>query len=117
MRPILLGLLAATLLADNAEAQRDILSANYLVPACQRFIANNGTLNDAETGYCAGVITGLGYLSAGSPPDFRSCGPEGVTITQMTRVALAYIERHPQRMHEPFARLAVEAWHEAWPCK
>jgi hypothetical protein len=35
----------------------------------------------------------------------------------MVRVAVAYIERRPQRMHEDFRMLAVEAFHEAWPCK
>jgi hypothetical protein len=32
-------------------------------------------------------------------------------------VVVAYIERRPQRMHEDFGVLAVEALHEAWPCK
>jgi len=36
---------------------------------------------------------------------------------QMLSVALAYIERRPQRGHEEFAELAIEAWREAWPCK
>jgi hypothetical protein len=32
-------------------------------------------------------------------------------------VVLAYIQRRPQRMHEDFQDLAIEAFHEAWPCK
>ena len=118
MRPILLGLLAAILLADNVDAQRDDhQSANYLVPICQRFVANDGNAYDIETGYCAGVITGVGSMGPSFPPGSRSCAPNSATVTQATRVALAYIERYPQRMHESFARLAVEAWHEAWLCK
>ena len=33
----------------------------------------------------------------------------------MVRIVVAYIERYPQRMHENFKRLALEAMREAWP--
>src|SRR5262249_12086061 len=88
-----------------------------LMRPIQRFVANDGNAYDIETGYCAGVITGVGSMGPSFPPGSRSCAPNSATVTQATRVALAYIERYPQRMHESFARLAVEAWHEAWPCK
>jgi Rap1a immunity proteins len=29
----------------------------------------------------------------------------------------SYIEARPERMHEPFRKLALEALGEAWPCK
>jgi hypothetical protein len=50
------------------------------------------------------------------PPDTSSCRPQGVTIGQMVGVVVGYIERRPERMHEDFRGLAIEAWHEAWPC-
>jgi len=45
------------------------------------------------------------------------CPPAGATIKQRIQVIIAYIEARPQRMHEDFRVLAVEAMQKAWPCK
>jgi Rap1a immunity proteins len=72
------------------------------------------------TGLCRRGYVRWHYFWAGLheflPPDASSCRPQGVTTGQMVRVVVAYIERRPERMHEDFRRLAIEAWHEAWPC-
>jgi cytochrome c5 len=110
MRSILLGVLAAALLVTNANAH----AANDMVPACKGVLA---ILNDGanlakaavlEAGHCGGVVYGLMYAT---------CHPSGVTAAQAINVVLAYIGRHPQRMHEDFRTLAIEAMHEAWPCR
>jgi hypothetical protein len=121
---LVLGLLAAALLAQNADAQQS-LSANSLVPHCQEWravVEGRGTypptLSSAlHQGVCVGTVVGLSFTAELLPPGIRSCPPKGVTDGQMVRVALAYIERRPQRMHEDFRQLAIEALHEAWPCK
>jgi Rap1a immunity proteins len=115
---LILGLLPAALLAQNADAQTkpDRWSANYLMPACRNWIAFAGDRQGIDEAMCAGIISGLAYTVKFLPPDSSSCRPEGVTIGEMVRVVVAYIERRPERMHEDFRRLAVEAWHEAWPC-
>jgi hypothetical protein len=121
MMRAVLGLLAATLLTESADAQTkpDRWSANYLMPACQNFLAHRDTnLSVAlDEGVCAGTVSGLNYLITFLPPHLISCIPKKATIGQRIRVALAYIERQPQRMHEDFRLLTVEAWHEAWPCE
>jgi hypothetical protein len=43
--------------------------------------------------------------------------PTGWRDNQGTQVIIAYIEARPQRMHEDFRVLAVEAMQKAWPCK
>jgi len=115
---LVFGLLAAALLAQNADAQTkpDRWSANYLMPACRNWIAFAGDRQGIDEAMCAGIISGLVYTVKFLPPDSSSCTPEGVTIGEMVRVVVAYIERRPERMHEDFRKLAVEAWHEAWPC-
>jgi Rap1a immunity proteins len=119
MRAVLLGLLAGTLLAGNADAQQSLRSANELVPACKNFLAERGTtLKDGfDQGLCVGLLDAVNYLTGNLPPDFSSCNPKGVTVGQQVRVFLAYVERRPQRLHEDFRNLAIEAFHEAWPCK
>jgi hypothetical protein len=127
---LVLALLASALLPQGADAQRDRSSANYFVPVCQRYLAAvTGAPQEApqddsrliwffQQGECRGNIQALAFASDGmSLAEFRSCIPKGATDGQMVRVALAYIERRPQRMHEEFRGLVLEAWHEAWPCK
>jgi Rap1a immunity proteins len=116
---LVFGLLAAALLAENADAQTkpDRWSANYLMPACRDWIAGDRQGRDyVDEAMCAGIISGLAYTAKFLPPDTSSCRPQGVTIGQMVGVVVGYIERRPERMHEDFRRLAIEAWHEAWPC-
>ena len=115
---LVLGLLVAALLAQNADAQTkpDRWSANYLMPACRNWIAFAGDRQGIDEAMCAGIISGLAYTAKFLRPDTSSCRPQGVTTGQMVRVVVAYIERRPERMYEDFRRLAIEAWHEAWPC-
>ena len=40
-----------------------------------------------------------------------------VTLGQMVRVIVAYIDARPARVHEDFRLLALEALVDAWPCK
>jgi Rap1a immunity proteins len=120
MREALLGLLAAALVAGNANAQ--VMSANELLPACRDVIAGvenrelkPGTL-DVQQGACLGIIRALSYVARSLPPDLSSCAPQSVIVGQVMRVVVTYIERRPERMHEDFRYLAIEALHEAWPC-
>jgi hypothetical protein len=117
---LVFGLLAAALLAENADAQTkpDRWSANYLMPACRDWIAGDRQGRDyVDEAMCAGIISGLAYTARFLPADTSSCRPQGVAIGQMVRVVVAYIERRPEQMHEDFVSLAIEAFHEAWPCK
>jgi hypothetical protein len=143
MRAVLLGVLAAALLTEGADAQQAEppswlpgaqvrpagpavpdsssanpaaqpqypSSANLYLPPCQKLIQRERDTRSAfGRGVCQGTVYGLLYAS-------DSCLPTGVSLLQVVRVVVAYIERRPQRMHEDFRKLSVEALHEAWPCK
>jgi hypothetical protein len=123
MRPLLLGVVVAALVAQPVDAQQpDTNSANYLLPACKNFLAtadSRPTYTSAfYQGVCVGAVDTLHLLIRILPETtFRSCPPAQVTTGQELRVIIAYIEAHPQRMHENFRILAIEAMREAWPCK
>lgn len=68
-------------------------------------------------GQCVGIIRGLNYLAGLLRQEQRSCSPQGVTVEQLVRVVVVYIERRPQRMHEDFKELTLDALHDAWPCR
>src|SRR5262249_35563960 len=66
-----------------------------------------------EAGRCIGLIQGLAY----APQLVGVCPPAEVTYAQRARVAVTYIEARPERVHEDFRVLAVQARKIAWPCK
>ena len=66
-----------------------------------------------EAGRCIGLMQGLGYASQ----LLGVCPPDDVTEDLRARVAVTYVEARPDRMHEDFRVLAVEAMKKTWPCK
>jgi hypothetical protein len=92
------------------------LSADRMLPACTAFIRDRAP-GDVDgvfaAGRCIGLMQGLGFASR----LLGACPPDEVTVAQRARVAVTYVEARPDRMHEDFRALAVEAMREAWPCK
>ena len=107
------GFAVAILLALTMPASaEDLDSANYYLPGCKGFLEI--TSSDATRQWlCAGFVSGLAFGIAGK--DF--CPPKRVTAGQSVAVVVKYIEARPQRMHEHFGKLAIEALTAAWPCK
>jgi Rap1a immunity proteins len=102
----------ALLGAHSAFAQKDIYSADYIVPGCRDFIGVD-TGNAHLRGYC--VDLAIGVARDAYPP--RICLPREVTDEQIVRVVVQYIDSQPARLQEDFVRLATEALRKTWPCK
>jgi hypothetical protein len=125
MRAILCaGMLALATTAAGA-AEVDYLaghSANNILPSCKIFIDGGNSTPTVDTAsayfYCYGVIDSLVLLSP-VLRDPATCFklPDPVMIDQVAKVIVRYIEAHPARTHELFHYLALEALHDAWPCK
>lgn len=45
------------------------------------------------------------------------CVPDNVTAGQIQRVFVRWAREHPEKLHEPAAKLAQKAFAKAWPCK
>ena len=105
---------AVFLSASAAGAAEDTtLSADRMLPACAAFVAERAPREiDGvfQAGRCIGLMQGLGYASR----LVDVCPPAEVTFAQKARVAVTYIEARPERMHEDFRVLAVEAMQKAW---
>jgi Rap1a immunity proteins len=115
---ILGGGVALALTVTAAVAEPDLNSANYLLPFCRGF----GDLKSSvpfEQGRCAGIVSGIAYMGSAVEASSRVCLDIQATVTsgQDVKVVVAYIDARPARLHEPFARLALEALRAAWPCK
>ena len=115
--------LAGTTSAKAVEDRPD--SANAIMPGCRASLSNqyNDQLEAIMAGVCVGTVNGLIFeasvleqMSARVPHAEVFCAPEEVTIDQALRVVVAYIDAHPERMHERFPLLALLALTKAWPC-
>jgi hypothetical protein len=106
---------ALTLSGGAVFAAEDRGSANFVMPGCRGFLT---ALTDENTngepflqGWCAGNVWGLNSMLE------SNCTPPAVTVGQLVRVVVRYIDARPARMHEDFQKLALEAMSAAWPCK
>lgn len=93
-----------------ASAQTDTASATWVMPGCRASVSETG-----ETWYRQGVCAGV--VRAISAMDVDMCVPGAVTQGQKLRVLVHYIDARPERQHENFVKLAVEALRAAWPCR
>ncbi len=117
-------LICATLIAfaSQADAQPTTAdtSANAVYSGCKAFAQGQPTTNAqlAMLGnFCSGVLHGLAGVSQYvTPPEWHSCTPPNSDAAQLARVVIRFLDEHPERMHEDFRRLALEAFHQAWPC-
>jgi hypothetical protein len=129
---ILGGGAALALTVTAASAAEDMGSANGVLPGCRGMLARSSNATDPLTmGLCAGIVRGIASMGSVAvyvwnrvPLDRKAplaplCMdiPEKVTTDQEIRVVIAYIDARPQRMHEDFADLALEALRAAWPCR
>jgi hypothetical protein len=106
--------IAASLAAEEVPHNQ---SADYFMPGCRALLQNKG--GDLPS-LCAGIVGGIMYEEGvheiGDEKSAIFCIPKEVTPDQAVRVVAAYIDGHPERMHERFQMLAVVALITAWPC-
>jgi hypothetical protein len=117
------AVLLLCVLISSARAETN--SANYKLPGCRDFIAISGNqqlqralVQDSTRLYraalCGGDIDGIADTLEVMG---QVCWPYGVTSGQIEAVVMNYIERIPERHHESFTVLAIEALKRAWPCR
>jgi Rap1a immunity proteins len=118
MRAILCGAVLALTFTTAEAAQKDY-SANGMLVYCKGFIGQGQFANnEVASAYCNGMVETLVFMSPFLSDNPVMCIqlPKGSTSQQAARVIVRYIEMRPQRVHEAFHSLALEALHDAWPC-
>jgi Ssp1 endopeptidase immunity protein Rap1a len=70
----------------------------------------------ASLGHCEGTVSTVLLLASSLKEPASICRPKDATIAQAIRVVLAYLNKNPQRLHDLFSVLTVDALREAWPC-
>jgi Rap1a immunity proteins len=123
MRTLVLGIAMGLVVGISALAQEpDKYSADYMLRYCRAAVSNEALTRPADAameGMCVGIIDAIGFMMSEFPPQEKeksSCPPSKVTLEQTVRAVITYIEARPERMHENFKTLVIEAIHDAWPC-
>jgi len=121
MRYVIAVAIAFSVLITSATGQQvtEDTSTNAVFLGCKSFAeTQRANLQLLQLGnFCSGVVHGLAYVGKILPPEIQSCAPPTSDARQLARVVVKYIEARPQRMHEDFRHLTLEAFHYAWPCK
>jgi len=121
MRKVLAILLVLT--SMPAMAAEPDWSANRIMPWCRALVSNREMQDYFNQGLCGGMINGIVYVLSQSavtgvlPITSRLCVPGEATMGQIQKIVIQYIDQRPQRFHEDFRLLAIEALMAAWSCK
>ena len=119
---LLSSILVLSLISASAA---EVESANFIMPGCRAWVSNeNPSDPDPELalkiGACWGTIAGF-VFEAGIAKRVQNkalfCPPDNATFNQEVRVVVAYIDKHPEQLHESFNLLALTALSIAFPCK
>ncbi len=126
MKAIITGAVMALATTAAGAAEADYANANYVLPGC-KVILEKTTPNGMsgvtvqqifDGGVCEGMFSVLLSIGWSRMNGETLCMniPRNATREQLIRVAVRYIEARPQRIHEPFVNLAIEALQATWPC-
>lgn len=96
---------------------------NHMLSMCEHvFDRNLSDLEAANSSVCL-VFVHASYYTALLVRDFAQtsklnfCGKPGLTNGQLARIFVRWLRAHPERLNEPAAFLAYEAWESAYPCR
>ena len=110
---------AIALLVGPAQALERWYSGNDLLAACR--VVSTGSTPTSENAQlvevCLGEIEALDWAAPGMQNEkLQSCVPDDVTIKQVAKVIIDFLDQNPERRGEPFEGLALEALALTWPC-
>jgi len=108
----------------HAESPPDMQSANFLMLGCETYYlrtAGQDMVVPEKYGIvgvrCSGIVEALMTVASVMEPGVRFCPPSSANTDQGLSVVVSYIRSIPQRTHENFVHLALEALQKAWPCR
>jgi hypothetical protein len=128
MRRILftLTLIVVATVSLQAQSQDAKTSATQLVEDCSNFklsvesskqgprISDLNPTFFFSSGECAGYMWAIMDFN---PAIKWYCAPEGVTLGQLIKVFLKYMDEHPEQLHEDASLMLLRSLRKAFPCK
>jgi Rap1a immunity proteins len=116
MRKATFATLFFVMLAGLPALAKDDLDGNGLLPKCEvdarAMDGQDLTWKEMAAGnYCMGLVRGVESASDDVAP------PKGVTVGQMERVVLLYLQNHPEELQKDDFVLVHQALRKAFPAK
>jgi hypothetical protein len=110
---VFIGCLIGPVYAQNMN------TGSYTLPGCKAFTQRDVMPNATQftQGICIGVIDTLLSLGANLPEPARFCPPPEATVGEAVRVAVIYLEEHPDKLGLNFKTLSTVAFRNMWPCR
>ena len=118
-------MLAVVLVVGSQSASaRDFYSGNKMLEFCRAGLTSNSDLTAEDAVYgptCFGFAAGINdsqsvFVAFGAVHAFW-CMPEGVSLSQLARVIVKYMEEHPEELHFAAGDLAAHAFMDTFPCE
>jgi len=101
-------------LAHEASVEgRYFRTGNALLNECKKENSPSGLFCD---GYIAGVADAHRAVSHSFRGMTRYCSPEHVTVHELRRVVVRWLQANPEQIHFAASSLVVQALHDAFPC-
>lgn len=121
MRALLIVLVGAVLglLPVSGAAEEPALSGDVLLKHCESALKEQ-TPQSFGAGFCVGMLRTLTYIQPLLDSQYGKAGyclPQGLNDEQEVRIVVTYLQSHPERLKEEGQTLALDALHQAFPCK
>jgi hypothetical protein len=116
---IVFAALLATTLPASAAVLEDInvASAQFNVQGCRDFLSEHIAAEKRwSASLCVSTVLTMDSYAIFLPGPYHSCTAKGATPEQLVRAVVQFIDDHPTRSQESFAKLTLEALSQAWPC-
>jgi hypothetical protein len=95
--------------APPASSAKDLAACNNWLEWCTGDIP-------ADVGMCLGFIMAVDEIHNLPEMPTIYCRAKGVTVGQQKLIVEKYLRENPDKLHLPFARLALDALQKAFPC-
>jgi Rap1a immunity proteins len=115
---ILVGAMLS-LVPVSGRAEEPALSGEVLLNHCQS-VRQERAARSFEAGVCVGILQTLRYIQPLLDPKYGKAGyclPQEVSDEQEVQAVVSYLQSHPERLSEEGRTIALDALHEAFPCK
>jgi hypothetical protein len=95
----------------------NIASAQFNVQGCREFLSEHVAAEKRwSASLCVATVLTMDSYAIFLPLPFHSCTAKAATPEQLVRTVVQFIDDHPTRSQESFAKLTLEALGQAWPC-
>ena len=122
--PVLI-LLVTLLAVSPTKSFGEMYNGSMLLDDCKQFLNYMNSKEDSSvvmssTGYCLGYLQGhidfQQHLERNAPSEIKHCFPSFITLSQLAKITVKYLEENPNKLNKPAMPIILKAFEESFPC-